>query len=922
MPNRARKVVAAAAASVAVGLGVAAVPVTSPATARTNPTAAIPINSSAAATASRPNIVFVLTDDLSMNLVPFMPQVQQMMRDGMTFTNMSVTDSLCCPSRTSLLTGQFPHNHQVVSNTLPDGGFQQFTQVGDPAKTYAVTLRHAGYATGFVGKYLNGYDLTGDSTVTGHTAAGAPVYAQPGWSFWSAVDDNGYRGYNYRIVENNQVVQHGTTPRDYVTNVLGRLGRQFISQSVAAHKPFALELATFAPHHPFIPAPADRNSFPRLSYPATPAYNTMVANAPAWLAQRSPLTPDYVAQMTAAFRKRVQAVQDVDRWLGRLRTQLTRLGQADNTYIVFSSDNGFHMGEYQLQSGKMTAFDTDVHVPLIVVGPGVAPGSINHNIVENVDLAPTFAQLAGAAIPATVDGASLVPLLHRKHVPWRTIAGIEHNHPHESLDDPDRQPAAAGNLPSYIALRTATYTYVHYADGEREYYDRTTDPNELTNIYPYLNPDYVAQLDQDVTNLEHCAGPTQCWAAAEPTPTGIPATPTATLPGKGPGYRLAAATRAGTLLPGVVFRIHTTHNVLLTATQARRYTQRITTHLAPYRAAAHALAQFHPVADNAHYLELRNFAPADVPLTRLRGDVQQLLDALTTARTSLHHTLHTLPADPAQPILNTTTLDTTIQRARAWLAAAPSTQPTGTPTTTADTAPATGPPETLSAAPTAPPPGSVAATEPPPDPGATSDVTPTPASATTASATSPSPSDSPPSLTPLLTSLTRLQTWQPTRAGLYTWLTRIQNVHLGGVTAATWTQLPATLRADLTAEHRAETNTLTITSGPAGALITALAAVAGQLGDGNWTAKGPLRVVADAGIHGTSYLHIRELKAPRGYQRTSTLVVLRAGMQQAGPAAVSIHPAPWRVRKLRYVPPAYTTLTGLTLTQTRQPTTH
>ena len=137
----------------------------------------------------------------------------------------------------------------------------------------------------------------------------------------------------------------------------------------------------------------------------------------------SPLPPLSRADIDAIdrdFRKRAQSVLAVDRMVGDLQTAVATSGEAQNTYFVFSSDNGYHMGEHRLRPGKMTAFDTDIHVPLVVTGPGVVHGRTRDEVVENVDLCPTFAEFAGVAIPATADGHTLVALLGQEPYPGRT----------------------------------------------------------------------------------------------------------------------------------------------------------------------------------------------------------------------------------------------------------------------------------------------------------------------------------------------------------------------------------------------------------------------------------------------------------------------------------------------------------------------
>jgi N-acetylglucosamine-6-sulfatase len=205
--------------------------------------------------------------------------------------------------------------------------------------------------------------------------------------------------------------------------------------------------------------------------------------------------------------------------IGDLQAVVAATGQQKNTYFVFSSDNGLHMGEHRLMPGKLTAFDTDIHVPLVITGPGVAAGRTLNEIVENTDLCPTFAELAGADIPATADGRSLVPLLRGEQVSeWRTLALVEHHRPRNKKGDPDAPGLRSGDPPSYEAIRARASVYVEYDDGTREYHDRASDPYELNNTYSSLSPAAKESLHAAVAALRSCHGAQACWQAARPAP--------------------------------------------------------------------------------------------------------------------------------------------------------------------------------------------------------------------------------------------------------------------------------------------------------------------------------------------------------------------------------------------------------------------
>lgn len=455
----------------------------------------------------RPNIVFVLTDDLAWNLVRYMPHVRRMQREGETFSNYFVTDSLCCPSRASILTGRFPHDTRVFDNSPPEGGYSVFHERGEERQTFAVALQHVGYRTALMGKYLNGYEP--GTSERGSRRPGVP----PGWNEWD-VAGNGYPEYGYRMNSDGRVRSYGYAARDYLTGVLARKGLRFIGRAAAARRPFMLEIATFAPHAPFTPASADTSSFPGLSAPRTPAFNTVGVHEPAWLSSFVPLDRAQINSIDRKFRKRVQAVQAVDRMIGEIEAELAAKGLARDTYIVFSSDNGLHMGEHRLEPGKLTAFDTDIRVPLIVTGPGVPAGRTMTQMTENIDLCPSFEQLGGARVPPSVDGHSLVALLRgRAAADGRREILVEHHGRVLDAGDPDLPTKGAGNPPSYEAIRTPDGLYVEYVTGEREYYDLRRDPFELDNIVATLPPAKLRRLHRALVGIERCYGGRACWRA-------------------------------------------------------------------------------------------------------------------------------------------------------------------------------------------------------------------------------------------------------------------------------------------------------------------------------------------------------------------------------------------------------------------------
>lgn len=464
-----------------------------------------PGTTSNAAPAARPNIIFILTDDLDTKSIAVMPKLKSLMIDsGVSFANYFVTYPLCCPSRASILRGQYPHNTQVLSNRPPLGGFEKFVQTGAERSTIATWLHAAGYRTGYFGKYLNGYPERNNQT-----------HVPPGWDVWaSPAGGTPYSNFNYRVNENGRLVNYGSRPEDYMTDVLGRKAVEFIHQSAQANRSFFIHLATYAPHGPATPAPRHGNAFAGMTAPRPPSFNESdVSDKPAWLQARSRLTERQIGRIDDLYRRRLQTLLSVDDLIGVLVDALRTTDQLHQTYIFFSSDNGFHLGEHRLPQGKDTAFEEDIRVPLIVIGPGVPAGRTIEHLAMNVDLAPTWAAIGDASTPSFVDGRSLLPVLSASPPgldQWRRLVLIEHYSPAQG------RRARAAAIPEYHALRAADVSYVEYATGERELYDLRNDPYQLQNIYQAADQGLVSTLRARLSALKRCTG-TSCRAAEDLT---------------------------------------------------------------------------------------------------------------------------------------------------------------------------------------------------------------------------------------------------------------------------------------------------------------------------------------------------------------------------------------------------------------------
>jgi N-acetylglucosamine-6-sulfatase len=434
-------------------------------------------------TASRPNILFVMTDDQPKDTMIAMPEVSTRVRDmGMSLQNAYVSESLCCPSRASILRGQYPHNTGVERDGPPNGGVQTFRGNGKESSTIATLLEQSGYATGLVGKYMNGYDAS---------------YTPPGWSYWYAKADASTPGDPAR--ENDTVIDYAGKPGNWGDR-LDEKAMGFLDRSTdqASDGPFALFFWSGQPH---LQAGdyADRyaNMYTRVALPSKPSFDEAdVSDKPQWVQDLPRISAGDRDQLTQWRRNQLRSVRQVDDTVGKMLDLLDQRGELDNTYVVFTTDNGTHMGEHRwfgYHGAKNTAYEEAANVPMYVRGPGVGVGSTSGKLVLNNDLAPTFARIAGLALPSYVDGRSLLPVWGRNGAAWRTAILNE------------RSVEVANPIPAYRAAITRRYTYVEYdtSDSEKEFYNRKNDPYELVNAYDPAAPPFV--LASRLQGLEGCA---------------------------------------------------------------------------------------------------------------------------------------------------------------------------------------------------------------------------------------------------------------------------------------------------------------------------------------------------------------------------------------------------------------------------------
>ena len=498
----------------------------------------------------RPNIVLVLMDDFSMDLLPTMRSAAAMQRAGASYSHAFVADSFCCPSRASLLTGQYPHQTGVLTNvpgqrSRPLGGFDAYAAFGNPERSFNVSLQAAGYTTGFFGKLLNHYE---------QGSAGPAVL--PGWSEFEAVFGTAYDQWDYgtgRLGQDGQIhVTHhpappvGATPDEkdeaYAGVRIERSALDFIRRHGDDDAPYFLEVAPYGPHSrvtlqgghypgdPLFPAmfrdrPAPENpagncgriSCRELDAQDLPGYVDARVDylprtrdgrtAEAW--HTGPRVGPRMA--TRLLRDRARMVQSIDRMVQRI---LAAVG--DNTYVVLTSDNGFHLGQMGLAVGKGTPFDTDVRVPLLVVGPGVEPG-VRDAMTSNIDLASTFEELAGARSPAYRSGRSLVETFGDPRAQVHDVVFFEHTAYVAARLDPDAallDGTEYHRIPSYVAVRSRTGLLVRFdldptltgVDTAWGFYDYTRTGWERANEYDKpVHSRRIALLARKLRQFDQCS---------------------------------------------------------------------------------------------------------------------------------------------------------------------------------------------------------------------------------------------------------------------------------------------------------------------------------------------------------------------------------------------------------------------------------
>jgi len=437
---------------------------------------------------SKPNIVFILTDDQAWNTLgrygryPFLktPNIDRIADEGMVSKNAFCTTSLCSPSRASIMTGCYAHTNGVYVNGYADP---------DPKVPYLPTiLQENGYETAMVGKWHMGH---GDQPRKGFdywlSFAGVGRYVDP------PLNENG-----------TKFIRKG-----YMTDILNDYALQWLKKP--RNKPFCIFIWHKAPHTPFTPAPRDSDAFSDARVPNYKNWYDDMADKPRWMRRLwlygahyqnwknsigkpvpDKITPRPWDPQNPRAMNYLRTLLAVDKSVGEIRKYLEEKGILDNTVFIYSSDNGFFLGAHQ-HGDKRLMYEESLRIPLVIRYPKlIKSGSTNSNMVLNIDIAPTIVELAGGKVPEKMQGRSLVPLLRNENVNWRTSFLYEYYQ--------------EGYAPSYVTLlgvRNEHYKYIESPDVRNdieELYDIQSDPEEMYNLIK--DPNYNSVKSEMIKELD------------------------------------------------------------------------------------------------------------------------------------------------------------------------------------------------------------------------------------------------------------------------------------------------------------------------------------------------------------------------------------------------------------------------------------
>lgn len=430
----------------------------------------------------RNNVILIVSDDERLSEMDLLGRARELVggEHGTTFPNFIISTALCCPSRATMLTGQYGRNSGVIANVPPHGGYVML----QAETALPVWLQEAGYYTGHIGKYLNGYGRIWEDL--GTTGLEVP----PGWDDWQGLADPwAYRYTEFMLNDNGVPVPYFAG--EYQTDVLADRAKAFIWERAGATEPFFLEIMPAAPHTEFQapwqwrnqndaqsnldlnsvghPRAPDRyqGAFADEPLPRPPSFNEEdLSDKPSHIRALPPLSNDAddpvgIPEITALYRARLRSLLAVYDLIEGVIETLESTGQLHNTNIIFTSDNGFYLGEHRLPKNKKDFYEPSIHLRLFARGPDFPAGEIRPELIGNVDIAATIADIAGATPLVPQDGQSILDVVRHPGLQRDRAIIIE-----------QRGPIAQG-------VRTNRYTYVEYNNGERELYDLQEDPHQI-----------------------------------------------------------------------------------------------------------------------------------------------------------------------------------------------------------------------------------------------------------------------------------------------------------------------------------------------------------------------------------------------------------------------------------------------------------
>lgn len=448
----------------------------------------------------RPNVVLITTDDQALSDMRWMPRTRRWLaRGGVTFRNMLSPHPLCCPARAEILTGQFAQNNGVHTNAGPYGGAGALRE---PDNTIAAWLQDSGYLVGMSGKYLNQYDAT----------QGVP----DGWDFWNVATTNEFGYERYPMYGNGEPVFH---TREYSSDVIRDDTVDLVEQWSEADQPFFIWSSYYAPHglcqdtggcaKPPVPAPRHRDLYRRSAVPSLgkPSFDEDdVRDKSREIRKR-----EKVGRRSATYlhRQRIRALAAVDQGVDQTFEALRRTGELDDTVVLFTSDNGYLLGEHRYR-GKILPYEESIRVPLLARGPGIPAGGVRDQVVTTVDLAPTILDVTGVEPGRVVDGRSVLPFARDRDRP-RPDSDILI----QAGGRPDESPTPWW----YRGVRNERWTFVRWDDtGFLELYDNRRDPYQLQNLArDRRHRGVLREMRQRLAALEDCSGE-ECRVDLGPPP--------------------------------------------------------------------------------------------------------------------------------------------------------------------------------------------------------------------------------------------------------------------------------------------------------------------------------------------------------------------------------------------------------------------